>query len=155
MLYTASQLFKLEWVKTIKLMCSTHESALHFGRDIVWQRHFQELGNHAPASFTWEELAQISNELRVCIEGSAPSIGVPENTLTMYVHQNVHIYQQYIHKQKTQMEICQQLSHEHTLWNSVRERFHSPNVSGIKSTHYEYIAYVYTRVYGSFYSWQT
>ena len=70
-------------------MCSTHESALHFGRDIVWQRHFQELGNHAPARFNWEELAQISNELRVCIEGSAPSIGVPENTLTMYVHQNV------------------------------------------------------------------
>ena len=94
-----------------KHMCSTHESALHFSRDIVWLRHFQELGNHAPASFTWEELAQISNELRVCIEGSAPS----ENTLTMYVHQNVRIYQQYIHEQNTQMETCQQLLHEHTL----------------------------------------
>ena len=80
-----------------KHMCSTHESALHFSRDIVWQRHFQELGNHAPASFTWEELAQISNELRACVEGSAPSIGVPENTLTMYVHQNVRIYVSTIH----------------------------------------------------------
>ena len=76
-------------------MCSTHESALHFGRDIVWQRHFQELGNHAPARFSWEELAQISNELRVCIEG------LPENTLTMYVHQivrNVYINNTYMNR---------------------------------------------------------
>ena len=99
-------------------MCTTHESALHFGRDIVWQRHFQELGNHAPARFSWEELAQIRNELRVCIGGSAPSIGVPENTLTMYVHQNVrnvYIYQQYIHEQNTQMKTCQEVLHKHTL----------------------------------------
>ena len=91
-------------------MCTTHESALHFGRDIVWQRHFQELGNHAPARFSWEELAQIRNELRVCIGGSAPSTGVPENTLTMYVHQNVrnvHINNTYMNRTPKYITILQ------------------------------------------------
>ena len=46
-----------------KHMCSTHESALHFGRDTVWQRHCQVIGNHAPASFSLKELAKICNEL--------------------------------------------------------------------------------------------
>ena len=46
------------------------------------------------------------------------------------------MYQQYIHEQNTQMETCQQVLHEHTLWNSsMHERFHSPNVSGVLNLH--------------------